>query len=82
MNHHLYAFNPMHTGCPQGNVRLVSGPSSREGRLEICNANEWGTVCDDFFSATDARVVCRQLRFSETGMHYFILSNLISVQVA
>lgn len=46
---------------------MVDGASSREGRLEICNADEWGTVCDDSFSGTDANVVCRQLGFSEMG---------------
>lgn len=37
------------------------------GRLEICNNNVWGTICDDFFGALDAQVACRQLGFSTTG---------------
>jgi len=42
-------------------VRLVGGNSSREGRLEVFHNNQWGTVCDDSFDDTDARVVCRSL---------------------
>jgi len=44
-------------------VRLVGGPSSREGRLELNYGGVWGTVCDDYFSDIDATVVCRTLGF-------------------
>ncbi len=37
------------------------------GRVEICNRNIWGTVCDDFWGAVDARVACRQLGYATTG---------------
>ena len=30
-------------------------------RLEILHRGEWGTVCDDHFSNTDANVACRQI---------------------
>ena len=53
--------------CANGAVRLVGGSDLHEGRLEICYSNQWGTVCDDYFTSTDARVVCRQLGYLVLG---------------
>ena len=58
-------------GCAEGEVRLVNGTSHAEGRVEICLSDEWGTVCDQMWDATDAGVVCRQLQYASIGIVNF-----------
>ena len=55
-------------GCSDGDVLLMNGSvptiGQREGRIEICQNNIYGTVCDDFWDRLDGDVVCRQLNFT------------------
>ena len=55
------------SNCTNGSLRLVGGTTANEGRVEICYSNQWGTVCDNSFTSTDARVVCRQLGYPVIG---------------
>ena len=46
--------------------RERTSSSLTAGRLEIHYNGQWGTVCDDNFGATEARVACIQLGFSSS----------------
>ena len=62
------------TGCTEGEIRLIGGRNKREGRVEICLNDEWGTVCDLMWNVTDAGVACRQLGLGSTGRYLKLLS--------
>ena len=53
--------------CENGAIRLVGGSISREGRVEICVNETWGTICNRMWDNTDASVACRQLGFQPTN---------------
>ncbi len=62
--------------CTNGDVRLVGGSSSNEGRVEFCFDEGWGTVCSGTtWDTVDAQVICRQLGFP-------VLGNYISVPIS
>lgn len=41
----------------------MNGRTETEGRLEVYNNNQWGTVCDNAFNVNSAKVVCRMLGY-------------------
>lgn len=43
---------------------MVNGSDSSEGRVDIRVNGTWGTLCDTYFSLSDARVVCRVLGYA------------------
>ena len=66
--HHVlyFAFFP---ACKDGDIRLVNGSSHREGRVEVCRNNVYGTICDNGWGLLDAQVICRSLNFSNAGIY-------------
>uniref|UniRef100_UPI0037E78A30 scavenger receptor cysteine-rich domain-containing group B protein n=1 Tax=Semicossyphus pulcher TaxID=241346 RepID=UPI0037E78A30 len=49
------------SGLRDGNIGLVNGQHSCEGRVEIYFQGKWGTVCDDEWYIENAMVVCQQI---------------------
>ena len=71
-NHNCFFFEVAGVVCKpscqyDGQIALYGGTSNTEGRIEVCQGGQWGTVCDDQFDQVDAQVVCKTLGFSSEG---------------
>ena len=73
--HHtiLYFVSKAQSCFAEGEIRLRGGTISREGRVEMCSGGVWGTVCDNGWGTTDARVVCRQLGYPTIGVSVMLV---------
>ncbi|XP_067833434.1 deleted in malignant brain tumors 1 protein-like [Heptranchias perlo] len=49
------------TVVEDSNIRIVDGPNSCSGRVEVYYNGSWGTICDSGWGILDAEVVCNQL---------------------
>ena len=62
--------------CSDGDVRLVDGSVTYEGRVEVCINQVWGTICsstsryyNSYWGVSEAKVVCRQLGHQQPGSY-------------
>ena len=56
-----------HNSCNNNDVRLVGGVVAWEGAVEVCQNDEWLSICDEAWDARDAQVICKQLGYSTEG---------------
>ena len=47
-----------------GMIRLQQGKYSNEGRVEVYCNGQWGSICDNGFSSTNALTICKQLGYN------------------
>ena len=64
MRHASFFIKSNLLGCTEGDIRLLDGVTSLDGRVSVCKHNQWGTVCHYGWNDNDAIVVCRQLGFA------------------
>ena len=75
---HLLVISTLPNNCSTGDVRLMDGNNSNEGRVEICINNLWYTVCYRGWDIADANVVCRQAGIDAEGSTYCISMILVN----
>ena len=67
--HNSLIFTLAPQNCMDGDLRLMGGPSEREGRVEMCYKGFWGSISDTQWDNEDAAVTCSQLGFEPSGTY-------------
>ena len=71
---HILSRAPMHVSVDRDRGtrthRLVGSADGAKGRLEVYVDGEWGTVCDDQWTHTEARVACKALGYKDAERSY------------
>ena len=49
-------------------MRLVEGYTRGLSIVQVCESEDWNTICAEGWDSTDANVVCRQLGFASKGL--------------
>ena len=63
----LFVYHVGEGTCVEGEVRLLDGTSSTNGRVEVCVEGRWLSVCDNGWTNEDAEVVCTQMGLAKVG---------------
>lgn len=66
--------------CNENAVRLANGTFEQEGRVEICLNGVWGTICDYYWEPTDGYVLCKQIGFQNSRMHFIMEKIIINLK--
>ena len=49
--------------CTDQDLRVQGGKNRREGRLEVCYNQAWGTICNTVYGQHAAKIFCVRLGF-------------------
>ena len=60
----LCSFSTIGSSCTNGQIRLMNGQTSSEGRVEYCYNREWSPLC--YISGTTAALICKTLGYNST----------------
>ena len=59
----IFEKHPFTTGTIESPVRLAGGSTPYEGRLEIFHDGRWGTVCNNAFDTSAAKIICNSIGY-------------------